>query len=150
MGWLVECDFRPRSEFFASLLKKCEGTNGGAVSECLKHVYRGAPWKGTLYTVWQNTYPDGTVVKYAVVYLIELVRNARRGDRGWGYKDIEASMGPNEVAFPLSWLEGICMDGHAADWADRVRAFWARSNQKREEKRLAKKARAEIYKTRVA
>ena len=138
MGWVVETSFRPRREFVADLLKPFASETNGTKGECLKHVYRGSPWKGTLYTVWQNTYADGHVVKYGVVYLIELIRH--RDERGWGYKDIEASCGPCEVAFPLSWLDGIDLGGYAAGWAERVRAFWKASNEKAAEKRAEKRA----------
>ena len=143
MGWTVACEFEPRREFFKRLLKT-DSSSSGTKCECLKHVYRGAPWKGTLYTVWQNTYADGHVVKYAVVYLVELIKCRGMQERGWGYKDIEASCGPNECAFPLSWLtDDLDMSGYAKDWAERVRAFWAKSLEKRRQKRASR----ELWKT---
>lgn len=149
MGWTVECDFQPRKQFFARLLKT-ETNDGGTKFECLKHVYRGAPWKGTLYTVWRNTYKDGTTVTYGVVYLIELIKCRGAYERGWGYKDMEVSMGPNEVAFPLSWLGEIELTGYAVAWAERVREFWAKSKAKAEAKRAERKVQLARYAAAVA
>ena len=98
MGWTVAFDFEPRRKFIERITRTSVGSNG-TKCECLKKVYRGPPFQGVLYALWQNTYPDGSVVKYAVVYLIRLCR-----PDGWGYNDMEASMGPYYYAFPLSWL----------------------------------------------
>lgn len=147
MGWMVEYDFRPRKEFIRRLVKPWESQDwtdsGGAKghkSQCLKHVYRGAPHKGVLYALWQNTYADGSVVKFAVVYLVQLCR-----PDGWGYKDMEASCGPNYYAFPLSWLEGIDDSGYAKEWIAHVKEYWEDQKRKRAEKREARKAWLRSY-----
>ena len=140
MGWLVEYDFQPRKEFIRRLVKPWEsrdwtdsGGTKGHKSQCLKHVYRGAPHKGVLYALWQNTYADGSVVKFAVVYLVQLCR-----PDGWGYKDMEASCGPNYYAFPLSWLEGIDESGYAKEWIANVRKYWEAQREKRRAKAAAR------------
>lgn len=141
MGWTVEYGFRPRKEFIAGLVKPWtskewdeSGGARGVSSVCLKHLYRGAPHKGVLYSLHENTYADGRKVKFAVVWLLQLCR-----PYGWGYKDIEASMGPHHYAFPLSWLEGIDESGYAKGWIAGVRQYWAERNAAQRARREARK-----------
>lgn len=146
MGWTTECGFQPRKQFIASLVKPWtskewdeSGGTKGVSSVCLKHLYRGAPHKGILYSLHENTYGDGRKVRFAVVWLIQLCR-----PDGWGYKDMEHSMHPYHYAFPLSWLEGLHAETeYEKAWIAGVRAYWA-SRKKRDAERRA--ARATAYK----
>lgn len=125
MGWTVEYEFRPRKEFFNDLLR--EWTSNGHTTTCLRHVYRGAPWKGVLYALWQHTSPDGNVGKYVVVYLIQ-----KRNGEGWGYKDMSHDMHPYYYSCPLSYLEGIDLQSEGAKrWVHNVREYWAARREKR-------------------
>ena len=143
MGWTVELEFRTRKQFIAHLVapwtsKEWQESGGtkGVSSVCLKHVYRGAPHKGVLYSLHENTYADGRKVKFAVVWLIQLFR-----PDGWGYKDMEASMGPYYHAFPLSWLEGIDESGYAKEWIERVKKYWEDRKQAQRERRVLRARR---------
>lgn len=56
----------------------------------------------TLYTVNAYEQANGTVIKYACVYLLKGRSNTRYG---WGYKDMDETMHPYYYDFPVSWLD---------------------------------------------
>lgn len=57
----------------------------------------------------------------------------RKDDGGWGYKDIEASMGPCEVNCPLSYLDlaGDPSNDYEKTWREHVRAYHAKRKAQR-------------------
>ncbi len=73
---------------------------GGTKFETLTKSYRGAPYKGTLWTLGQNTKEDGTVYKYIGCYLLRYYGK----NEGFGYKDMDASMHPYQYNCPISYL----------------------------------------------
>ena len=127
MGWTVDLSFRPRREFFAELTANFR-TERGELVECLKKLYRGAPHKGVLYTLWRRCDAAGQeLYRYVVVYLIAICR-----PDGWGYKDMSHDMCPYNFSCPLSWLEGLCLDSSGArKWLDCVKEYWAARREKR-------------------
>ena len=76
---------------------------------------------------------SGTFYVFAAVILIS---NTKKD--GFGYKDMDESMGPCECACPerimclLTPIAGLPNPGHAADWRARVAARKAEQRQRRE------------------
>jgi hypothetical protein len=56
---------------------------------------------------------------------LDLMQSGRAD--GWGYKDMDESMGPNAVDCPLAYLDAPHAEplGYAGPWRDRVRAYHA-------------------------
>ena len=107
MGWLF--GYYTRKELVDHL---CEG-NGVTT---LKRRFVG----NTLYTVNAYEQANGTDIKYACVYLLK----GRTGTRdGWGYKDMDETMGPYYYDFPVSWLDMLspCDSENALGWRKCVR-----------------------------
>lgn len=100
MGWTTSNRWTRKS----LIAERVEGevtSHSGTIRECLAHCYKGAPWKGTLWSVWKLTKVDGTTIKYIGCDLLQW-SNYEGGS--WGYKDMEAGMGVNQYNCPLSYL----------------------------------------------
>ena len=74
----------------------------------------------TLYTVNAYEQANGTVIKYACVYLLKGRSNTRDG---WGYKDMDETMHPYYYDFPVSWLDLLSPTDseNARTWRENVR-----------------------------
>lgn len=73
----------------------------------LRHCYRGGRFKGVLWIVHERTrtHPDGKIeTKRWIECDLVQYRPAGRGVGNWGYKDLEACMGPGEVSCPPAYL----------------------------------------------
>ena len=107
MGWLF--GYYTRKELVDHL---CEG-NGVTT---LKRRFVG----NTLCTVNAYEQANGTVIKYACVYLLKGRSNTRYG---WGYKDMDESMHPYYYDFPVSWLDLLSPTDseNARKWREEVR-----------------------------
>ena len=135
MGWLTSNRWT-RKSLIAERISG-ETNSDGTVRECLSHCYKGAPWKGTLWTCWKITKANGTIIKYIGCDLLQW-SNYEGGS--WGFKDIEAGMGPYQTNCPLSYLlmEKYDYDyekGTFIEWVGRVL-----TNYKKKESPLYKKA----------
>lgn len=66
----------------------------------------------------------GGNVRWACLYLIKGPPYGRDDRHGWGYKDVDETMGPSEITFPCSWLELLTptTSEHALEWRVRVKA----------------------------
>lgn len=65
---------------------------------------------------------DGEWVEVQRVIALDLLRKGSRPDEGWGYKDIDETMGPAEKSCPISYLDMVpCPDGYAREWRKAVR-----------------------------
>lgn len=121
MGWTTSNRWT-RKSLIQERIQREVTQHSGTIRECLAHCYKGAPWKGTLWTVWKLTKVDGTVIKYIGCDLLQYYKN----DGGcWGYKDLEASMGVNQTNCPLSYLLMETYDydydkGYFIEWVGRV------------------------------
>ena len=107
MGWLFGWDTRKQL---------VDHLCGDAGVKTLKRRFVG----NTLYTVHSYKGTDGTVINFACVYLLK----GRNGTRdGWGYKDIDESMGPYYYDFPVSWLDMLSpTDSQSSkEWREHVR-----------------------------
>lgn len=97
MGWTTN-DSWTRASLIRERIEGEVSRGTGTIRKCLAHVYRGSAWKGTLWTVWELTKVDGKVIRYIGCDLLQCYGGT------WGYKDLEAGMGPCQVNCPLSYL----------------------------------------------
>lgn len=107
MGWLFGWDTRK-----ALVDHLCDG-NG---VKTLKRCFKG----NNMWTVQQL--PNGHV--FACLYLIKGPAYGNKNDRhGWGYKDVDETMGPCNLDFPVSWLDLLSpIDSeYAVEWRKKVR-----------------------------
>ena len=58
---------------------------------------------------------------------LDLLQGSGRAGEGWGYKDLDESVGPTACDCPLAYLAAphAERDGWAAQWRERVRAYHA-------------------------
>jgi hypothetical protein len=112
MGWLF--GWHSRKELVDRL------THGNGV-KTLKSCSVGT----NLWCVHEGIRQDGTVVRFAALYLIRGPAYGRSiGDRfPWGYKDLNESEGPDDASFPASWLALLTPTDsqYALAWRERVR-----------------------------
>lgn len=76
----------------------------------------------TLWTVQEGTKTDGTKERFIGCYRLQGGRH-----EGWGYKDMDESMGPCYYDCPLKFFDMVpCPEyGYAKEWREKVRAFHA-------------------------
>ena len=107
MGWLF--GWNTRKDLVERL---CEG-NG---VKTLKRCFKG----NNMWAVQEA--PNGIV--FAVLYLIKGPAYGNKNDRhGWGYKDVDETMGPCQYDFPVSWLDLLSPieSEYAIEWRQAVR-----------------------------
>ncbi len=147
MGWTTCYSWNKLPKIISHLTEN-ETNSSGTIRECLNHCYRGASFKGTLWTVWSITRADGTKFKYIGCDLIQYYK----GDLAFGYKDMEASMHPYKYNCPLSYLliEGLDYPpdkGNFIDWVGGVLLNYKNKNSPIYKKALEKYPNAlEAYK----
>lgn len=123
MGWLY--GWNSRKELAEHLLR-----GNGVVT--IKNAWKG----NNLWAVqeYQNK-GDARLTRFVALYLCRGRADSRDG---WGYKDIDESMGPSETSCPLSFIEmveehekanGYEPVGYAAEWRDRVREIHAKGKR---------------------
>lgn len=128
MGWTFIPGSR-RSSVIEGLLEpqQFERKDGSKVSrKCIAKCFKGSAFAGTLYAVFEDTItmPDGTpdlLGSHRWIF-VALMQYSRR-DEGWGYKDMDESMGPSESKCPLSYFDMVpCPDNVSAKrWRERCR-----------------------------
>lgn len=106
MGWLF--GWRTRKDLIDHLV------DGNGV-KTLKHCCVG----NNLWCVHEFD-RDGETHRWACLYKMQ----NGFSDHGWGYKDVDETMGPNETSFPASWLKLLTpVDSqYANDWRNEVQA----------------------------
>ena len=87
MGWLFSDGWQDKAALVTHL------TEGNSLPTLAKSV-RG----NTLWAVHEGTMQDGTKVRFICVYLLS---NDRKNCGGWGYKDMDESVGPYYYDCPL-------------------------------------------------
>jgi len=140
MGWL----FQPgstRKGLVAERITAWERTTPDGItvkSTCIAHCYRGGNFSGVLWTVWERTFEkEGQPVKPTERWIgCDLLEYSKR-DEGWGYKDMEESMGPYFFSCPLKYLEMVPVVG-SESWREGVRAYHERQQEKRRAKKKLK------------
>jgi hypothetical protein len=143
MGWL----FKPGSNRKGLIEERQKGwehqqANGTLIkSSCLAACYRGNPFSGVLWSVWERTFEkDGQQVEPTQRWIVCDLLRYDRCDEGWGYKDMEESMHPYYYSCPLGYLEMVPIDqfGGNAEWRGMVHEHHERLKEKRQQRRLAR------------
>lgn len=106
MGWLF-------GHYERSTLVKYL-TDGNGV-KTIKHCLVG----NNLWCVHEH---DGQ--RWACLYLLRGSPRIKDDPCNWGYKEIDESMGPNEISFPYTWLDLLTPTDskYANEWRTRVKA----------------------------
>jgi hypothetical protein len=112
MGWLFKSGCS-RRDLVAERTKDWERTTPEGVSvktTCLAHCYRGGAFSGVLWTVWGRSFTkDGVEVQNTERWIgCDLLRSQK--GFGWGYKDLDESMGPYFYSCPLKYLDLVPID----------------------------------------
>lgn len=149
MGWTITYDQHRLRDFLKERTSGWESKDGNGKVEkktsCVTYHYvMNNPGDGVLYKVMETARmaPDGvTVVERERWIGVDLIHyyGGRGKQYGWGYKDMEASMGPTSHGCPLSYVDelvpepGPCAKKDCAGcgrcwergWRERVRAAHA-------------------------
>lgn len=107
----------------ADIIRECTKgwDTGSAVVKCLaKHAVGNDLW-----AVFEKTPKGGG----AAERFIALFMLGRDGDYGWGYKDLQESMGVAQTSCPLSYLDMVPQVADA-EWRERVRTHHSRTRQR--------------------
>lgn len=136
MGWYFD-EWDDRKATIAKLTNKDEikVPEGVVVRTCLAHTYKGFPFSGTLYAVYEDEMfdPEKTVKKWTKRWIaVILLKYARKQ---WGYKPMEEGMGPHYYACPLKYLDMVPEVGNAT-WRAAVRDHWENRKKVRRDSRL--------------
>lgn len=113
MGWTVPYS-TPKLQDLVRMRTKTQewdSTSGRVSDVVLKHCYRGGRFSGIIWTVHERTVtpPTGpaTSERWIGCDLVRYYPTEGRYGGNWGYKDIEACMGPNEVSCPIGYLKMV-------------------------------------------
>ena len=140
MGWLFTSG-STRKGLIAERIESWERTHDDDTiikSTCLAHCYRGGSFSGVLWSVWERSFVrNGEQVEPSQRWVMcDLLRYERDG---WGYKDIEESMGPCYYSCPLKYLDMVPLDqfGGNAEWRELVNSYHEHQREKRRARRQA-------------
>lgn len=134
MGWLFKSG-STRRDLIEERTKSWERQSGDLLvkSTCLAHCYRGNVFSGVLWSVWERTFTkDDDEVQQAERWIqCDLLQYQR--DYGWGYKDLEESMGPYYFSCPQKYLDMVPIDtyGGNSEWRAEVMQHHERRRDKR-------------------
>ena len=70
---------------------------------CLAKTFKGAPWKGTLYAVFERTVNGKDADRYIMVFLLQHTNH--QNDPMWGYKEMDEDMGPYMDGCPVKYFD---------------------------------------------
>jgi hypothetical protein len=117
MGWYFGHETR------ASLIAELTAsTDSGRKFDTIRSCVRGS----ILWAKHQVTEKDGSVHTFIACYILS------KAQGWWGYKPMDESMGPCYYHCPLTYLDGLSAPiGYAAQWRERVRAYWQRRRDRR-------------------
>lgn len=106
MGWLF--GWNTRRQLVEHL------TSGNGV-KTLKRCFRGNDMLAVQETA------EGVV--FACLYLLRGNPRVTDDPCNWGYKDIDETMGPNRLDFPVAWLDLLspCVSEYSVNWRAAVR-----------------------------
>jgi hypothetical protein len=111
MGWLFSTGWHTK----ADLVKHLTDENG--LATIAKSVRGNVLW--TVHEIKPDA--NGNVKRFIGCYLLSGGR-----DMGWGYKDMDESMGPCNYDCPLKFFDMVPdPGGYATAWRESVRAFHA-------------------------
>lgn len=112
MGWTTSWHWQTRSAIVANRVKK--ESYEGRSWECLSHCLRG----NVLWTVWEVTYQDKPCRRFIGC---DLLKNYGKNE-GWGYKDMDESVGPFYYTCPLKYLKMV-PEVSCQEWRDQVERY---------------------------
>ena len=116
MGWLYSTDWDSKATLIRHLT--ADGFAGEG-SKCLAKCVRG----NALWTVFERPIEGRVPLRMIVLFLVQSHRTGEVYYDGWGYKDVDESMGPCEVSCPGKFLDMVPdPGGYATAWRERVRA----------------------------
>lgn len=119
MGWLFLSEIRDRKSMIAHLRRP---ERFGSDFELLKSTALGN-------THWYLCRRKDTGFVFIGIDLME--NGCATPGHGWGYKDMDESMGPCEVNCPLSYLKlASPPTGYAIEWREKVREYHRKRAQK--------------------
>lgn len=139
MGWLYRQDIT-RKELIAERTQSWERQSGETLvtSTCLANCYRGNSFSGVLWAVWERTFTkDGKQLQPTERWIIcDLLQYQR--DCGWGYKDMDESIGPYHFSCPLKYLDMVPTErfGGNKERREEVRQHHQRKVQTRRQKAI--------------
>ena len=142
MGWTIPCNRPHREDLIADRIRERTWTrdDGTVVRDvALKHCFAGGIRSGTLWIVWERTAtkPPLPAEQERWIGCDLLEYYPQHGS--WGYKDIEACMGPVEVTCPPVYLKLVpphltAPKCYCHKWRDRVLEYWKQRAERQREK----------------
>jgi len=106
MGWMYQrCT---RKQLIAELTETVEWPlpNGKVVKRvCLAKTFKGAPWKGTLYAVFERKIDGKDADRYIMIFLLQYTNH--QNDPMWGYKDMDEDSGPYSDGCPVKYFDMV-------------------------------------------
>lgn len=109
---------------------------------CLAHCYRGNPYSGVLWAVWERTFTiNGQRAQPTERWITcDLLRYQK--DAGWGFKDMDESMHPFYYSCPIKYLDLVPVDqyGGNPEWREGFQEYHARQKERRPQRTPAKTA----------
>ncbi len=113
MGWSFHSGSNRREmiEYLTREIKRDNGSVFRTVAQCCKGT--------VLYTVQENESADGDKSRFVCVYMLQ-----NGGYEGWGYKDVDETMGPYQLTCPPKYFEiaGPTDSKTAQEWRDKCLA----------------------------
>ena len=117
MGWLFSSEWPTKAAMIKHLTEPGEAFSA-KVRTIAKAVRGNTLWSVIEYVEDGGTYPKGT--RAIICFLLE--SDTKRG-HGWGYKDMDESMGPCDISCPVRFLDMVPdPGGYATEWRAKVRA----------------------------
>jgi hypothetical protein len=105
---------------------------------CLAKCFRGGAFSGVLWVVWERTFftIEGKEARPTERWIGCDAMEYSRQYEGFGYKDMDESMGPYYFSCPLGCLELVPLDkfGGNAEWRAGVMAYHERQRERRRAK----------------
>lgn len=135
MGWTYPFG-SSRKDLIAERTESREWQSGEMLvkTTCLARCFRGGSFSGVLWVVWERVFTiDGKEARPTERWIgCDLLEYAKQYD-GWGYKDLDESMGPCSWSCPLGYLAMVPIDryGGNAEWRAGVIAYHERQREKR-------------------
>lgn len=126
MGWIFLYDCPTKADLIRHLIRPSIWEKDGVeyVHRTIKHTVVGSD----LWTVYERSVGGVIEWRYVVLYMM-----AKDKGVGWGYKDVDESMGMYQVNCPLSYLDGLSDPPceYSREWREKVRAHHAQRAAKR-------------------
>ena len=119
MGWLFTHDSH-RSTLVTELTSDRNWTRDDGskwTAKVVKHCYRGNNFSGVLWVVWSVSIDGQEKDRFIECNLLRFDKKCN----GWGYKDMDESMGPYYYSCPLGYLELV--PELNPEWREGVRTY---------------------------